>query len=259
MAECLEKTQLLNSAIVFAPHQDDETLGCGGTIIQKVVAGARVHLCFITDGRRSHRHLMAENELKKLRNKEAMLAAAKLGIRREHVHFLNLKSGELRSQMQKAIPRLKRILSAVKPQQIYVPYRNDSHLEHKLSYRLIVSASEDLSRRMDIYEYPVWYWHHWPWVSLEGNSVKERARQMKHGLAASAMILKHFRTSVYIKNLHDRKHAALAEYKSQTTRLNHDANWPTLSDVAGGQWLNCFFQEREIFMHTTANSTSFSK
>ena len=38
-----------DACIVFAPHQDDETLGSGGTIIQKKRKGADVKIVFMTD------------------------------------------------------------------------------------------------------------------------------------------------------------------------------------------------------------------
>ena len=38
--------------VVLAPHMDDETLGCGGTIARHVRAGAQVTVIFLTDGRR---------------------------------------------------------------------------------------------------------------------------------------------------------------------------------------------------------------
>ena len=48
MADCdLEK-----SAVVFAPHPDDETLGCGGTIALKVRAGAEVNALRVKNTRR---------------------------------------------------------------------------------------------------------------------------------------------------------------------------------------------------------------
>ena len=39
------------SALVLAPHPDDETLGCGATILRKVAAGTPVHVLVVTDGR----------------------------------------------------------------------------------------------------------------------------------------------------------------------------------------------------------------
>jgi glycosyltransferase involved in cell wall biosynthesis len=42
------------SAMVFAPHQDDETFGCGGMIARKKEQGIPVAIAFLTDGRGSH-------------------------------------------------------------------------------------------------------------------------------------------------------------------------------------------------------------
>ncbi len=40
--------------VLLAPHPDDETLGCGGTIAALTRRGHRVHVVVITDGSRSH-------------------------------------------------------------------------------------------------------------------------------------------------------------------------------------------------------------
>jgi hypothetical protein len=58
----IDECALGKPAIIFAPHQDDETLGCGGTIIRKKQAGANLQIVFMTDGCRSHAHLMTEIE-----------------------------------------------------------------------------------------------------------------------------------------------------------------------------------------------------
>src|SRR6185503_20050877 len=38
------------SALVLAPHYDDEVLGCGGLLAQLAAAGAAVRELFLTDG-----------------------------------------------------------------------------------------------------------------------------------------------------------------------------------------------------------------
>ena len=35
--------------LVFAPHADDEVLGCGGTIAKYAEEGAEVYVCIITN------------------------------------------------------------------------------------------------------------------------------------------------------------------------------------------------------------------
>ncbi len=53
---CGSKPLVFNQqlAMVFSPHQDDETLGCGGMIARKREQGIPVVVTFLTDGRGSH-------------------------------------------------------------------------------------------------------------------------------------------------------------------------------------------------------------
>jgi LmbE family N-acetylglucosaminyl deacetylase len=43
------------------------------------------------------------------------------------------------------------------------------------------------------------------------------------------------------------KRAALRCHKTQMERPANDADWPILSDVADGEWLDCFFTGEELF------------
>src|SRR5947208_1953038 len=89
MSEC-RPDDLARPTVVFAPHQDDEALGCGGTILRKRRAGAAVDIAFVTDGSQSHARLMDPAALSALRAREALAAAEVLGVEKGRVHFLNL-------------------------------------------------------------------------------------------------------------------------------------------------------------------------
>ena len=69
------------SALVLAPHPDDETLGCGATIMRKLAAGRQVTVAVATDGRYSHRsnHVTPE-QLADLRRVEMEEAGRRLGL-----------------------------------------------------------------------------------------------------------------------------------------------------------------------------------
>ena len=66
--------------IVFAPHPDDETLGCGGTIAKRIVEGYEVIIVIMTDGRHSYLEMLGidkdptPNELKEIRKEEVKRA-----------------------------------------------------------------------------------------------------------------------------------------------------------------------------------------
>src|SRR5947209_4351316 len=65
--------ELRQPALVFAPHPDDETLGCGGAIVRKKRAGAVVKIVVMTDGSASHPGQIDPDELKKLRAEEMLV------------------------------------------------------------------------------------------------------------------------------------------------------------------------------------------
>ena len=161
--------ELTASAIVFAPHQDDETLGCGGTIIRKRQQGAKVQIVFMTDGSRSHDRFIPEEKLIALRQQEATKAAETLGVASEDVLFLGFRDGELSHQATPAIARVTRLLQKEQPQQVFVPYIRETHPDHLATNQIVLAALNNYSREVSIYEYPVWYWHHFPWTKSWGD------------------------------------------------------------------------------------------
>ena len=52
---------LEHNVIIFSPHPDDETLGCGGTIAKKVKEGYQVKIVFMTDGRNAFSKILKIN------------------------------------------------------------------------------------------------------------------------------------------------------------------------------------------------------
>src|SRR5579862_8825221 len=121
------------SVVVLAPHMDDETLGCGGTIARHVRAGADVTVVFLTDGRHGGASYVglpesererSQSRLVEIRKEEARSAARILGV--GSLHFLDAEDGKLRDNTQ--VPRLLRaILQRVRPLCVYVPFFLERH------------------------------------------------------------------------------------------------------------------------------------
>jgi N-acetyl-1-D-myo-inositol-2-amino-2-deoxy-alpha-D-glucopyranoside deacetylase len=85
--------------IVFAPHCDDETLGCAGLIQQTLAAGGKVKVVFLTNGdgfrmavQRNARSLNVEPSdyvaFAELRQKETLAALEHLGVKPDDIVFL---------------------------------------------------------------------------------------------------------------------------------------------------------------------------
>src|SRR5438552_3997191 len=87
--------------LVVAPHPDDETFGCGGTIKWLTKDGNHVDVAFMTRGElgselEGHANRQALEQVAQERTREAEEACGILGVRR--LVFLDGKDGQLSGQ-----------------------------------------------------------------------------------------------------------------------------------------------------------------
>lgn len=248
--EPLSAEDLAGSAIIFAPHQDDETLGCGGTIIRKRQANAEVKIVFMTDGSQSHHRFVKESELIALRQQEAIEAAKTLKVASEDVIFLGFRDGELSDSATEAIALVRELIRSNQPQQVFVPYIRETHPDHLATNQIVLTALKDCTPEVAVYEYPVWYWHHFPWTAT-GDRDSRRA-YLKASIKAKLgwQLIQEFNYRVAIEPVKPLKQQALARHQTQTKRLVDDPCWGLLQDVSDGEWVECFFQNQEIFRRT---------
>lgn len=240
---------LKRDAIVFAPHQDDETLGCGGTIIQKVRAGARVFVVFLTDGSTSHAHLMPASELAQMREQEARTACKRLGIPERDVLFLRFTDGELARDQDLAIKRVIELLQDRSFEEVYIPYQREPQSDHIAANQIVKAALAHTESNVTVFEYLVWTWYQWPWVGLDFSNRSALKQIVKNTLALhmGLTLLLDMKCAVEIAQCLPQKREALQQHRTQMFPFNDEPQWPTLRDVADGEWLAHFFESREIF------------
>jgi LmbE family N-acetylglucosaminyl deacetylase len=243
------------SALIFAPHEDDETLGCGGTIARKKKRGAIVKIIFMTDGSASHPRLMAPDELSQRRRQEAIAAAETLGVPRHDVIFLEYPDGSLMDHQASAIDAVKIILEREQPSQIFIPYHREPQFipDHPATNQIVLAAARQLQLPLTVYEYPIWFWCHWPWTRLSWIQLrlKGRVKLMLQSLNLMFKLglnpWKEFNCSVDISNYLQQKQTALNCHQSQMERFQGQSDWFILGDISGGEWLGYLLQPREIF------------
>jgi LmbE family N-acetylglucosaminyl deacetylase len=154
-------------ALVVAPHQDDETLGCGGLIALKRRRAVPVHVVFTTDGRGGEPTTAPPEAVVAARHAEALAALTVLDVAEEHVHFLSGEDGRLRDfagEERATIEReLDAVLDAVAPAEVFVTYQYDNHPDHRATFELVTAAvaraTERQGRTIALYQYPIWgFW-----------------------------------------------------------------------------------------------------
>ncbi|HTL90342.1 MAG TPA: PIG-L family deacetylase [Leptolyngbya sp.] len=150
------------SAIVIAPHQDDETIGCGGLIALKRRSKIPVKVVFLTNGGSSPVPPgLTWEEMISLRRREATIALDQLGVAASEIHFLDYPDSQLSHlshiDRRSLVENIAQICD--RAEEIYVPHCKDAHPDHEAAYQLTLSAIELLDQPVDLYQYPVWmFW-----------------------------------------------------------------------------------------------------
>lgn len=114
--------------LVFAPHADDETFGCGGTIYLYSSAGIEVHLVIVSDGGKIFSPEYDSEEVVLRRRQEALSASRILGVRQ--TMFLDFPDGELAEHKDDIRKKLYDIASTLNPDLIFAPSPTDLHADH---------------------------------------------------------------------------------------------------------------------------------
>jgi LmbE family N-acetylglucosaminyl deacetylase len=125
------------NVLVIAPHPDDESIGCGGTICLHADRGDRVAAVFLTSGESGLPDLPKE-EARRMREREAEKAAAILGI--GSAAFLRRPDGCVGNDSAPAADALRTILEHEEPEIVYVTHERDWHPDHRASVAIVQTA-----------------------------------------------------------------------------------------------------------------------
>lgn len=127
----------VGSVLIVAPHADDETLGCGGTICRLIDMGFEVHWLVVTS--------MQEpdfNEAQILKRESEIKEVSKLYNFKSTI-LLDYKAATLNSYAQRIlINDFYKILNTLKPATLFVPFRDDAHSDHRIVFDSIIAASK---------------------------------------------------------------------------------------------------------------------
>lgn len=123
------------TALVLAPHADDETLGCGGTILGHTDHGDRVEVVILTDGAAAKAN--TDQSYIQVRESEACAACESLGCSRPS--FWRLPDRAL-SVDPTTINRLAEVIRRIRPGIVYVTSPAEIHPDHRAAARLAWQA-----------------------------------------------------------------------------------------------------------------------
>lgn len=238
-ATLLTDLQTIGSSLVIAPHPDDESLGCGGTIALLRAQGYDVHLLFVSDGTMSHPNSPSypPARLRDLREHEAREAMQHLGVDARACSFLRIQDRQVPRQQTpgflEAAAAMSAIIAQVKPATIFIPWQLDPHPDHRASWQLLQEALRHYTFKLRVLEYLIWLWE----------------------LGTAADLPKPEEVQVWqipIDTVMDQRNQAIAAHRSQVTRLIDDD--PT-GFFLSPELLRHFERPRELFLERNGRIT----
>ena len=232
------------NVVVFAPHPDDETLGCGGTIVKKIKEGCGVYIIFMTDGRHSHSvtiSRLTSHELKEIRKEEAKRVGDILGLRQENLIFLDFEDGTLETNKKKTQEKVVKILKELTPVEVYYPHKKDPQKDHRATNSIVENSIKLLSLHPVKYQYTVWTFKE---LIFKDSSYLPRIltyiKNVIHNPGKHDVNEVHVNISEFLPL----KIRAMEEYKSQVTVFFAKQKKPILES----SFLDNFFRNDEVFI-----------
>ncbi|MCA0030279.1 PIG-L deacetylase family protein [Mesorhizobium sp. B263B2A] len=244
------------SAVIVAPHPDDETLGCGGVASKKLHRGVDVRFVFVTDGAASHSDHVEPQALRTVREREAIEAVRRLGGSPDRVTFLRVPDGAARTHVGAIANALAPLFVAWQPQSVFVTHAKEPPSDHVAVNLGTRQALRIYGRHVSLFEYPVWYWHQWPWVSLHSQVPGLHRAALRQTLRTLAGLrgIGLFNCVVDVGDMIDVKRHALMSHRSQVERPAGLDSWPVLGDIGGGDFLGRLLGNHEMFTRYELNA-----
>ncbi|WP_149723710.1 PIG-L deacetylase family protein [Campylobacter concisus] len=123
-----------NKILVVAVHPDDETLGCGGTLLKHKHDGDEIYWLICTKmDEISDYHTARENEIKQASDAYKFDGVFSLGLNTMRVDEYG---------MSELIGKVSKVISEVKPNIIYLPFKSDVHSDHRKIFEASYSCTK---------------------------------------------------------------------------------------------------------------------
>ncbi|MBF0557354.1 MAG: PIG-L family deacetylase [Nitrospirae bacterium] len=215
----------MKKVLIIAPHMDDETLGCGGTICRRVKAGDKVCVFFIAH--RVYNHVFDERR-NNIEKAHALKAKNALGY--SDTLFLNLPDERLDACIQDIIIPLEKGFFDLKPDVVYVPFSGDNNQDHRAVFdaaRVVLRpAATPFVKEIYMYETP-------------------SSTEQSPPLPENAFLPNYY---VNIKNTIGKKIKALGCYETEGRKYPHPRSAEAVKIAAQKRGIEAGFEYAEAFV-----------
>lgn len=128
----------MNKVLVIAVHPDDETLGCGGTLLKHKALGDEVHWLIATEMKSEDGF---DEAVVSRRDKEIVDVANAYGFK--SIHKLGLSAMKVDEySVGDLVSRISGVFNHVMPDTVYLPFKSDIHSDHRAVFNAAYSCTK---------------------------------------------------------------------------------------------------------------------
>jgi LmbE family N-acetylglucosaminyl deacetylase len=128
----------MNKILVVAVHPDDETIGCGGTLLKLKNSGSEIHWLIATDVDESIGYDRAFVQSRSVEIEKVGKAYGFSGI-----HRLKLPSARVETvTVGEIVRRMSDVIKTVDPDTLFLPFRGDVHSDHRIVFDAAFSCTK---------------------------------------------------------------------------------------------------------------------
>lgn len=141
--------------LCVAPHPDDESLGCGGTLAAASEAGGEICVTLLTAGEvESEPDWHASGELASERLDEFEDALTVLGA--DRFEILDGADRAVSAQIPALTQGLSFVLDRFKPDIVLTPHGNDAHADHRAAAKIAYASVARTEPRPHLFAFEIW-------------------------------------------------------------------------------------------------------
>lgn len=128
----------MKKVMVVAVHPDDETLGCGGTLLRLKEEDVEIHWLVLTDIAGSSSYSQERVSKRDLEIKTI----------KDYYSFTSLKQLEYlpaeldKYPMSQLVSDIKNVLDNVQPDTLFLPFYGDAHSDHRVAFEALYSCTK---------------------------------------------------------------------------------------------------------------------
>jgi len=128
----------MNKIIIISVHPDDETLGCGGTLLKHKDKGDEINWLILT---KANNKFISTPNIEQIQADFVKEVSIKYGFKNTfHLSFLEIELDKY--PLEEIIREISNYINQIKPSIIYFNHYNDVHSDHRVAFDAIYSCTK---------------------------------------------------------------------------------------------------------------------